>query len=289
MALHRVADLGQPDDRVGLADRQVHEVGGDAVAERALLLVAADGDRDHRPHGGRAAHRLAAGQQPAAQRAGDGGQDHVVHRAAVGLAHPLVVVELGPRDREPALLADGDVERGGRRRAGGHPGRRGEPADGAEQPGRRRCAGRARPSARCRPPPSAGGRARRPRRRRDRARPAAAAGIQSVVGHLPRRRRDVEDDLADVDRADAVDHRVVGLGDHRDPAVGQTLHQVHLPERAVAVEPAGHQPADQLAQLRVGARARQRGAAYVEGDVEVASSTQTGLARWPGTQRIFCR
>ena len=48
-------------------------------------------------------------------------------------------------------------------------------------------------------------------------------------------------------------------------------------------------PADQLAQLRVGPRPRQRRPAYVEGDVEVLSSTQTGLARCPGTQRTRCR
>ena len=51
--------------------------------------------RHHRPHHGVRGHRLAAGQQPGPQRAGDHGQDDVVHRAAVRLPHPLEVRQIG--------------------------------------------------------------------------------------------------------------------------------------------------------------------------------------------------
>ena len=62
---------------------------------------------------------------------------------------------------------------------------------------------------------------------------------------------------------------MVGLRDDRDAAALEALHEIHLPEGAAAVEPARHEPADQLAQLRVGAGPGQRRAADVEGDVEV--------------------
>ncbi len=62
---------------------------------------------------------------------------------------------------------------------------------------------------------------------------------------------------------------MVGLGDQGDPAAGKALDQVDLPHRAVPVQPSGHQPADEFAQLRVAARPGQRGAADMVGDVEV--------------------
>ena len=85
----------------------------------------------------------------------------------------------------------------------------------------------------------------------------------------PRRRGHVQDHLADLDRADAVDHRVMGLGDHRDPVPLQALDQVHLPQRPAVVQRPGHQPGRQVAQLLVAARLGQGRAADVVGDVEV--------------------
>jgi hypothetical protein len=81
--------------------------------------------------------------------------------------------------------------------------------------------------------------------------------------------RDVEDDLSDVDRSGTVDHRVVGLGEDREASAVEPLDEVHLPERAVAVEGAGHDPADEVAQLRIAPGARERGATYVVTDVEL--------------------
>ena len=73
-----------------------------------------------------------------------------------------------------------------------------------------------------------------------------------------RRRRvrlDVEQHLADVDRAEPVDQRRVGLGHHRHAAARQALHQVGLPERPVPVQRSRGQPGDQVQQLRLRARA----------------------------------
>ena len=46
----------------------------------------------------------------------------------------------------------------------------------------------------------------------------------------------VEDHLGEVDRGHTVDHRQVRLRDEGEPSPRQTLDQVQLPQRAVAVE-----------------------------------------------------
>jgi hypothetical protein len=70
-----------------------------------------------------------------------------------------------------------------------------------------------------------------------------------LVGHLAGRGRRVEKHLPDVDRRDAVDHRLVGLRDDREAAVGEPLDEVDLPQRAVRVERPRHQPGYQLGEL----------------------------------------
>ena len=61
----------------------------------------------------------------------------------------------------------------------------------------------------------------------------------------------------------------MGLREQGHPAVLEPLDEVDLPQRAVGVEPARHDPRGQLAELVEGARTRERGAAYVVGEVEV--------------------
>ncbi len=102
-----------------------------------------------------------------------------------------------------------------------------------------------------------------PCRRRGPQRPPVV-GLQ-VLGL----RSDVEQQLPEVDGVDAVDEGLVGLVEQRHPALAQPLDEVDLPERPVPVEGAGHDPGDQLAELVVRPRARQRGAAYVVADVEL--------------------
>ena len=54
---------------------------------------------------------------------------------------------------------------------------------------------------------------------------------------------------AEVDGVHAVDQRLVGLGEHRDPAVLEALDEVDLPQRPVPVQRPGDDPGHQLAQL----------------------------------------
>ena len=79
----------------------------------------------------------------------------------------------------------------------------------------------------------------------------------------------VEQDLADVDGLAAVDQDLVALGQQRHPALGQTLDEVALPQRAAAVERARGDAGHELAQLVHGAGSRQGRAAYVVAEVEV--------------------
>ena len=79
----------------------------------------------------------------------------------------------------------------------------------------------------------------------------------------------VEQDGGDVHAGDAVDERVVGLGDHREASAGHALHQPHLPQGLRAVEPLGEDAPGQALQRALVAGARQRGVAYVVVGVEV--------------------
>ena len=88
-----------------------------------------------------------------------------------------------------------------------------------------------------------------------RLRPSAAVAGGSVGAPRTRVRLGVEQDVADVDRADAVDHRVVGLGREHPAAVLETVDQRHLPQRARAVEPVRPEVAEPLVQLGLPARA----------------------------------
>ena len=62
---------------------------------------------------------------------------------------------------------------------------------------------------------------------------------------------------------------MVGLGDGCDVAVLEPLHDVHLPERAAAIERPSHHLLGELGQLRLAARGGERGAAHVVLEVEV--------------------
>ena len=88
-------------------------------------------------------------------------------------------------------------------------------------------------------------------------------------GHRHRVRRGVEQDGDDVDPRDAVDERVMGLGQQGEAVVGEPLDQPHLPQRARAVQRLGEDPAGQALELGLAAGAGQRGVADVEADVEV--------------------
>ncbi len=102
-----------------------------------------------------------------------------------------------------------------------------------------------------------------------RASVGSGRGIHSSSGTSRGSGRRVEQHLPDVDRRDAVDHRLVGLRDDREAAVGEPLDEVDLPQRAVRVERPRHQPGHQLGELGGRPGPGQRRAADVERDVEV--------------------
>ena len=182
-------------------------------------------------------------------------------------AHPAVVLELGLDGGDPALLREHRAHRRLRRGASAR-----QRADQVEHAGARR-AGRAQHDLGVVAQGGdrvagvldrvADGLGDQRRRARDGLRPPV------VVHRLARLGVDVEDHLAEVDGGDAVDQHLVGLGEDREPALLQPLDQVDLPERAVPVELARHDPGGQLAELVHRPRARQRRAAYVVGQVEV--------------------
>ena len=94
-------------------------------------------------------------------------------------------------------------------------------------------------------------------------RPVGRGEVERLLGR-------VEQDGADVDRGDAVDQRVVHLGQERDAlAAGHALDDPELPQRARAIQAPRELLSDQLAQLLGAARRRQRGTAHVPAEVEL--------------------
>jgi hypothetical protein len=74
--------------------------------------------------------------------------------------------------------------------------------------------------------------------------------VVDLRGHGP----EVEQHGREVDARDAVDERVMGLGDEREAVALDALHEPHLPERLGAVERLRMHAGGERAQLRLGAR-----------------------------------
>ena len=103
----------------------------------------------------------------------------------------------------------------------------------------------------------------------DRARLRLRHPRLALVRHRRRHRLEVEQHGREVDAGDAVDERVMGLGDQREAPVLEPLHEPQLPQRLRAVEPLGVDPGGERAQLLLAAGLRQRGVAQVVLEVEV--------------------
>jgi hypothetical protein len=78
----------------------------------------------------------------------------------------------------------------------------------------------------------------------------------------------VEQQVRHVDRADAVDHAVMGLARQRPAPVLQPFEQHHLPQRLAALEPVRPELRGPLGELRLAAGRRQRRPSDVPGDVK---------------------
>ena len=79
----------------------------------------------------------------------------------------------------------------------------------------------------------------------------------------------VEQDRREVDARDAVQHAVMRLADDRELVPANAFHEPQFPQRLVAIELLGEEPADQLLQLGLAARDGQGGAAHVVLEVEL--------------------
>ena len=84
-----------------------------------------------------------------------------------------------------------------------------------------------------------------------------------------RSRLGVEQDVADVDRADAVDHRMMGLGREHPSASVETIDKRHLPQWAAAVEPVRPEVGEPFVDLCISARGRERRVAHLGAQVEL--------------------
>ena len=91
-----------------------------------------------------------------------------------------------------------------------------------------------------------------------------------VLTELRRLRGAIGNDVADLERRHPVHQRLVRFGVDGDAIAGQALDQIHLPQRPRLVQWPRAEPGDELVQLRVAARRRQRRPPDVVGDVEVA-------------------
>ena len=221
----------------------------------------------------------------AAERSGDGGEDHIVDGAAELVLDLLHVRERGAHPGEAAMRADVEVEGA----LGSGDARPGEGAGGGDGLGR--LAQRApRPSH---DPADAAddlarvdGPLRRAPRESSWARLGSGDGDPALgrSGRVDRLLLGVEEDGGDVNPGDAVDHAVVGLADDREAVALQALDQPELPERLRAVELLREDPRRQHPQLLLGAGLGQRGVADVVGEVEVRIVDPDGRALAEGDE-----
>ena len=227
-----------------------------------MLGRAAHVDGHHRAQA-RAGRLLVACLEHRAEPAGRRGERDVVHRAAERALDRLEVLEAGVGDGEAALLADRPVERRVRRGA--------NLVAEQELGERAAAAGELRQLGGMEHGVDAGADAVQQRGRQVReARTAVGrrgrVGRRGAGGRLGGR---IEQQVRDVDRADAVDHAVMGLARQRPAAVLEPFEEHHLPERLAALEPVRPELRGPLGELRLAAGRRQRRPPGVAGDVEV--------------------
>ena len=270
----------EPLARAGDADRQLGEHGGDVVAQLSPVLARceptpapANGSswsRRPRPRDSRysrkppatAASTTSLTEQPGSR------------------LDPLDVGELGPRPAPPPVRAERAVEHAGR---GGRPASHAGQAVGPHGRCLRQVAG-CRDAATGRTAHRPGRVDRQPRDahhagcREPQSRRRSQPGATRANGPRPGLGRAVEQHLHQLVPGEAVDHRVVRLGDQRPPAAGQPLDEPQLPQRAVRVEPLREHPAEQRAQLLVAAGCGNRGVpqVVVEQEVRVVDPHRAG-------------
>ena len=268
--VHRLADDLQPRDRVLDVDRQRPAHDGEPVAHVAVLV----GARGSRPARARAARAPRCARRASCSQ----------RRSAPATTVSTTSLTVPPNASLIALKSDSSQRTSSSRRcgpigtlsgvsgAGFRPGPRdlGHALDRLARGVQRRCrprrgaeraAGERRTAARTSP-------------RTPRAASEAALGSgwgahgSPSCGSGRRHRLEVEQHGREVDAGDAVDERVVRLGDQREAAVVEPLDEPQLPQRLRAVELLRVDARGQRAQLLLAAGARERGVAQVVLEVE---------------------
>ena len=264
--LHGAVHLGEALHRIGDVDGQWRHQDRDLVAGRARGVGVAQGHGYAGPEG-ESVDLLAPGLQEASERSCDGCQHDVVDGGAQGVLHRAVVRQRGADDLDPPVRSRRRVQHRGR--CGVHDGADhcSKRAHQARRLTRRRCGADRQPH----PLHAESGQVahgacravgQQPDRPRCRGRlPRGDVGGLGIGGQVEQRGHQV-------DPADAVDHRVVGLGDEREPAVGQPLDEPHLPQRLGAVESLRDDARHEGEQLFVTSRRRQRRVSHVVADPE---------------------
>jgi hypothetical protein len=211
---------------------------------------------------------IAVSAQVAAERAGDDGEDDVVHGPAGTVLDPLQLVEVGAHGGEAPVGPDLDVERrGGSAEARARERARGlEPVDHGVRDLARGAQERLRSA----------GDLRRRRCALDQDL-AEHLGVRRFGARRPGRglrqrlgiRAGVVEDRGYVNPRDTVDEAVVALAHDREPPALDPVDQPQLPERLRAIQALGEDPRGERSQLLLGARLRQGGVAEVVGEVEL--------------------
>ena len=267
---HRSARPGRAARRVLAPDGQRGHHRRHLVAERAALHLGAHAHRDHRLQLEPVGVVPAAAQVPA-ERAGDGGEHHVVDGAAERVLDRLDVAQLGAHPGEAAVRAD-------RRRCTATRGRRVQaaqaiaPTPPAAPRGRRaRGAGRGTRRARCaRPRPGTVARS-------SSASPSSCArdgsgrGSQRLPGAVGAAGSgEVSNSTVTMSMPETPSTSAWWVFDEqREAVVLEALDEPDLPERLVAVELLREHAAGEVVQLLLRARRGQRGHADVVAEVEV--------------------
>ena len=213
---------------------------------------------------------LAAPAQVLAERARHGGEHDVVDRAAQRVLDRLDVAQVGAHPGEAPMRSDVLVVRARGRRVEPRPGHGPNSDGGVARPGED--AARAAQNGTYRPSDLARDRRAFEQRLREQLRAAgkrARKPALTAVGGGCRLARGVEQNRQDVDARDAVHECVVGLREHGEAVVLETLDQPDLPERLVAVELLGEHPAGEILELVLGPGGGEGGRAHVVAQVQM--------------------
>ena len=87
--------------------------------------------------------------------------------------------------------------------------------------------------------------------------------------HGPRLGGQIKNHLTDIECPGTINHGVMGLGQDRESALGQALHEVHLPERTVAVQWTRHDSRDEFLELIVRPRPGEGRSAHMEVHIKI--------------------